>query len=198
MATEVREVAETSSMPHCTTRRAASIEEFWSLPESTLSVEYINGEIVMAPAPTYDHQNLSRRIFRALDSFVEKEELGGVFYSPFDVVLSSGEVVQPDIFFLNSKEMKRCAVDKRMYGVPSLIIEILSPSSITHDTLTKRELYERSGVRQYWIVDPEAKTVAQLVLRKKRYVVNELAEGDALRSVVLKGFETRVGELLGV
>jgi Uma2 family endonuclease len=198
MAIEVREVVEARDKPPCPTRRAASIEEFWSLPESTLSVEYINGEIVMAPAPTFDHQNLSRRIFRALDSFVEKEGLGGVFYSPLDVVLPSGEVVQPDIFFLNSKEMERCAVDKRMYGAPSLVVEILSPGSTTLDTLTKRELYEQSGVREYWIVDPEARTVAQLVLRKKRYAVTQLNGDDVLTSVVLKGFETRVGELLGL
>ena len=199
MATEVREVAVASNKPPCattTTRRAASIEEFWSLPASTLSVEYINGEIVMAPSPSTHHQTVVGNIYFALRTHVQKNKTGVCFIAPLDVVLPSGEVVQPDIFFLTNKELKRSVSDKRICGAPSLVVEILSRGSATLDTLTKRELYESNGVREYWIVDPEARTVAQLLLRKKRYAVTQLQEGDALRSGVLKGFEARVGELL--
>jgi len=198
MAIEVREVIASSHQPPCPTRRAASIEEFWSLPESTLSVEYINGEIVMAPAPTTRHQTVAGNIYFALRAHVEKNKAGVCFIAPLDVVLPTGEVVQPDVLFVTNEKARRIVTNKRIQGAPSLVVEILSPASATLDTLTKRELYERSGVREYWIVDPEARTVAQLVLRQKRYTVTELDESAALRSVVLKGFETRVGELFGV
>ncbi|HWW73944.1 MAG TPA: Uma2 family endonuclease, partial [Pyrinomonadaceae bacterium] len=77
------------------------------------------------------------------------------------------------------------------------LIEILSPGSIRHDTITKRALYEKNGVREYWIIDLEAQSIAQLVLRKKHYVLTELGESDEIESAVLAGFEMKVGELLG-
>lgn len=193
MTTEVLEhAAETL------TRRRATVEEFWALPESMLHIEYVNGEIVMAPAPTHFHQLVSRNIFLALHAFARKESLGEVFYSPFDIILPSGAVVQPDVFSVTAQEYKRASSSPRLRIVPALIVEILSPGSITHDTLTKRELYEQNGVREYWIVDVEKKEIAQLVLRKKHYVLTELGEADAVRSSVLAGFESNVGELLGL
>ncbi|MFL6284344.1 MAG: Uma2 family endonuclease, partial [Pyrinomonadaceae bacterium] len=75
--------------------------------------------------------------------------------------------------------------------------EILSPGSIALDAITKRALYEKNGVREYWIVDLETRSIAQLVLRKKHYALTEAAESDVIKSAVLAGFEMKVGELLG-
>jgi Uma2 family endonuclease len=69
---------------------------------------------------------------------------------------------------------------------------------VKHDTVRKRELYERNGLREYWIVDVKERAVSQLVLRKKHYVLTELGESDTVRASVLAGFEVRVGELLDV
>jgi Uma2 family endonuclease len=194
MATEVlHEEAEDTL-----TRRRATIEEFWSLPESVLPVEYVNGEIVMAPTPTVTHQTLVFEIAVVLREFVKQHGLGKVFISPLDVVLPTGEVVQPDIFLLTAKQTARASGGKRIYGVPPFAVEILSPGTASHDTLTKRELYEKNGVREYWIVDAKKRSVAQLLLRKKRYVLKELGEEETLRSSVLEGFEAGVGELLGL
>jgi Uma2 family endonuclease len=191
------EILEHTTQSHLT-RRTASIEEFWALPESVLPTEYINGEIIMPPTPTTAHQRVSGEIVFALKRFVQGRELGEIFYSPLDVILPTGNVVQPDIFFLTPKETQRAIHDKRVYGVPSFVIEILSPGSITHDTITKRNLYEQSGVREYWIVDVEKKSIAQLVLRKKHYALAELSESDTIRGAVLAGFEMNVAELLGL
>jgi Uma2 family endonuclease len=73
----------------------------------------------------------------------------------------------------------------------------LSPGSVTHDTITKRELYEKNGVREYWIVDLKTRGIAQLVLKKKHYALTELSESDVIKSAVLTGFDANVGELLG-
>src|SRR5215210_652088 len=98
MATEVLEQATEERL----IRRRASIEEFWSLPESVLPTEYIDGEIIMAPTPTVSHQRTILRMVSALQQFVNQNKLGEMFISPLDVLLPSGEIVQPDIFFLNT------------------------------------------------------------------------------------------------
>jgi len=191
MATEVIEPEETP------TRRRATVEEFWSLPESVLPAEYVNGEIIMAPAPMPRHQIAVRNISRALDGFVLRASLGEVYFSPFDVILPSGDVVQPDVFFLNNEEAARVSPDERLHAVPSLVVEILSPGTTAHDRVTKRAVYEKNGVGEYWIVDAKKRSIAQLVLRRKRYAVKELGGDDVLKSAVLEGFAMRVGELLG-
>ena len=132
-----------------------------------------------------------------LQQFVSQSTLGEIFISPLDVVLPTGEVVQPDIFFLNARQAGRVGAVSRVKEVPPFLIEILSPGSIKHDAVTKRNLYEKNGVREYWIVDVKERTIAQLVLRKKHYVLKELGEADTVRGAVLAGFEMKVGELIG-
>jgi Uma2 family endonuclease len=173
----------------------ATIEEFWALPESMLHIEYIDGEILMAPTPTVAHQAVLRNVFRALDKFVLRTT-GSIFFSPLDVVLPSGDVVQPDAFFLTDEETLRAHAAKRVHGAPSFVVEILSPGSIKHDTLRKRDLYARNGIREYWIVDPKTNTVTQMILRDDQYEVTKLTGPDIIRSVVLTGFETKVAALM--
>jgi Uma2 family endonuclease len=195
MATEVTHEATTGARP---SRRAATPEEFWALPESVLPTEYVNGEIVMAPSPTVPHQKVLGNIYFRLREFVTRNALGECFFSPLDVLLPTGDVVQPDVFFLPADVAARARGARRVEGVPPLVVEILSPGSVRHDTLTKRALYERSGVAEYWIVDPEGRTVAQLNLREGHYAVAELGETDEIKSEALAGFAARVSELLGV
>ena len=178
-------------------RRRASAEEFWSLPVSVLPTEYIDGEIVMAPTPTVRDQRALVNIFVLLHAFVTEKALGSIFPAPLDVLLPTGEVVQPDIFFLNTKQAERVSAANKVEEVPPFLVEILSPSSVKHDTVRKRELYERNGVREYWIVDVKERAVSQLVLRKKHYALTELGEADVIKGAVLAGFEMKVGELLG-
>ena len=193
MATEVLEQPTEERL----TRQRATAEEFWSLPESVLPVEYINGEIVMAPSPTVAHQSASRSIFRALDKSLPAEAADRLFYAPLDVALPSGDVVQPDIFFLSEEDAERAKKRGRLRCAPVFVIEILSPGSATLDTITKRELYEKNGVREYWIVNVDERSIAQFVLKKKHYALTELGESDVINGAVLAGFEANVGGLLG-
>lgn len=180
------------------TRRRATIEEFWALPESMQHIEYMDGEIIMAPPPTVSHQRVSGSMFYAFKKYVERNRLGEVFFAPVDVVLPTGEVIQPYLLYLTNEEAERAIAAKRVHGAPSFLIEILSPGSIKHDKVTKRNLYEKNGVLEYWIVDLKAKSIAQLVLRGKHYELTELREEDTIRGSVLAGFEMKVGELLGL
>ena len=191
MATEVLEQPTEERL----IRRRASVEEFWSLPESVLPTEYIDGEIIMAPAPTVPHQTVRGNIYYVLRTFVQGTKLGRIYDSPLDVVLPTGEIVQPDVFFLSAKQVERVRAAKRAETVPPFLVEILSPGSVMHDTVRKRAVYEKNGVREYWIVNVEDRSIAQLVLRKRHYTLTELGEADTIKGVVLAGFEVTVGEL---
>lgn len=174
------------------TYRRASIEEFWALPKSLLPVEYINGEIVMAPSPIVAHQAILGNVYFILRAFVEKKKIGRIYCSPLDVELSTGDVVQPDVFFLTSKEAERARSAKHVEAVPPFAIEILSPGPVNHDAITKWNLYEKNGVCEYWIVDLETKSISQLILKEGHYSPTEFSETDTIRSAVLSGFEAKV------
>src|ERR1044071_7081719 len=110
MATEVIEQPTEERL----TRQRATVEEFWSLPESVLPVEYINGEIIMAPSPTFAHQAAARNIFRGIDRPLPAEAADRIFYAPLDVILPSGDVVQPDILFLAEEDVRRAKERNRV------------------------------------------------------------------------------------
>ena len=187
-------------------RRRATIEEFWSLPESLRHIEYIDGHIITFPTPSVFHQSALSNVFMALCDSVEEtalektaggEKVDRLFLKPLDVALPSGDVVQPDLFFLAVADAKRAHKEERVRCAPLFAVEILSPATARHDALTKRALYEKNGMREYWIVDAEERIIWQFVLRRKRYVLTELGESDVIRGAVLAGFEMTVGELLG-
>ena len=118
----------------------------------------------MVPAPTTAHQRVSRNLAHVLWTFIRDHELGEVFYAPCDVVLGQGDdrnVVQPDLVFV-AKERADIIVLEEIRGAPDLVIEILSPGTEERDRSYKNTLYARSGVKEYWLVDPDAKTVELL------------------------------------
>jgi len=133
-------------------------EDYARIPADGKRHEIIEGEWYMTPAPDVWHQRASRKLERILDEHVTRHKLGEVFYAPIDVVISQVDVVQPDIIFVSTA---RSAIvgDKNIQGAPDLAIEILSPSTQSIDRGEKRQLYERAGVLEYWMVDAAARTV---------------------------------------
>ena len=153
------------------------MEVFKMLPEGTLA-ELINGQIYMSPTPTNLHQRISRKILIKLSEFVEKNELGEIFYAPLDIYLDeSSNAVQPDIIFI-SKSNASQPLDKVPYkGIPDLLVEILSPSNNKHDLVVKKDLYEKFGVKEYWIIDPTTKEsmVYQLIEKEYQLTAKDIA-----------------------
>ena len=153
------------------------MEVFKMLPEGTLA-ELINGQIYMSPTPTNLHQRISRKLLIALSDFVESNNLGEVFYAPLDIYFDkTSNAVQPDIIFI-SRDNTSQPLDKIPYGgVPDLLIEILSPSNNKHDLVTKKDLYEKFGVKEYWIIDPTSKEsiVYQLIGKEYKLVAKNTA-----------------------
>jgi Uma2 family endonuclease len=143
-------------------QRAWTYADLVALPEDQLRHELIDGEHFVTPSPSTDHQQISKRLFLALDRVVEKEELGEVLYAPFDVKLSLFTVLVPDLVFFTTERYARAVNAKHATAAPDLVVEILSPGTRRRDKGRKRAIYDREGVREYWIVDPEARSITAL------------------------------------
>lgn len=128
------------------------MEVFQSLPEGTLA-QLINNQIIMSPAPSDKHQDVLDRIYRRLGDYVEKNRLGKTRVAPYDVYLNRRNAYQPDIVFIANENLERIQPNG-LHGAPDLVIEILSPATWRIDKEDKKYEYERSGVKEYWIIDP--------------------------------------------
>ena len=120
---------------------------------------------------------------------------GKVYFAPFDVVLSNNDAVQPDLLFV-SKERLHIITADNLQGAPDLVVGIRSESTARRDWTVKRELYARHCVKEYWLVDPEAGTVAMLLLDDEELkVAGVYGIGDTLTSTVLEGFTIALADV---
>ena len=127
-------------------------EHYVCYPDDGLRHEIIDGNHFVNPAPTLDHQRFSRRIQFQLYDQIEAEGRGEVFNASCDVQLTEHDIVQPDLIVVMNKH-RLIMTPAKIEGVPDLIVEVLSPAAKKLDHGLKKELYERSGVPEYWIVD---------------------------------------------
>lgn len=138
--------------PQTTTRM--TYEEYAKLPDDGKRYEIIDGELFVNASPVTRHQRIVRRLLTRLDHYFETHGGGEVFVSPYDVVLSDDNVVEPDLVVVKAERLQIVGPDN-IQGVPDLLIEVLSSSTRRRDAIQKRKLYERFGVSEYWLVDPE-------------------------------------------
>jgi Uma2 family endonuclease len=121
-------------------------------------LELIEGEIVVTPSPTPMHQLVVHRLAVLLDRAIVESGAGLVLESPIDVFLAARNVFQPDLIVLLNDRI-RLFGPEMVENAPSLAVEIISPSSSTYDRVTKRNVYARYGVPEYWLVNPDEQTV---------------------------------------
>jgi len=150
--------------------------------------ELIDGVIyAMSPAPLRRHQGVSSNLHGQLFDFLKGKPCK-VYAAPFDVRLNAGTynntVVQPDVVVVCDKSKLD---DKGCVGAPDLVIEILSPSTEVRDRVLKFNQYLQAKVREYWIVDPDSKTVTVNILDNDRYYSAAYAETDKAPVHVLEG-----------
>jgi Uma2 family endonuclease len=164
-----------------------AFDVFQMLPEGTLA-EVIENQLFMAPSPSPDHQEASGNIFIEISLFVRKNKLGKVFIAPIDLYLDEySNVVQPDLLFISKNNS--LVIDKRgLKGVPDLVIEVLSPGNKKYDSVKKKNLYEKFGVKEYWIVDPETKIATGFLLKGTVYVNQKESKGQLRSSVLGEAF----------
>ncbi len=152
-------------------------EDYCALPDDGLRYEVVEGMLFSEPSPRIAHQRLVGRLHVILDGHVRTRGLGEVFIAPVDVILDRRTVVVPDLVFV-AAERGGIVTDRAVEGVPDLIIEILSPATTRRDRVAKMNAYARHGVRHYWLVDPEARTLEGFELREGRYQLAAAVGGD--------------------
>jgi len=166
------------------------------LPESNTPVELWDGELVMSPSPSFNHQRIVFEFQRALDDWARDNEAGTTIGAPIDMVLSSGRVVQPDVAFVATERLD--IIDEIINGPADLIAEVISPGSRNRDRIEKRDLYQRHGVKEYWLINPEAKTVEVLKLEENEYRLHGCwSQAERAESNLLDGFWVQVARLFG-
>lgn len=157
--------------------------------------ELLDGELILAPSPTTRHQRIMFRLAQAVNDFVAAHSLGEVFVAPCDVVLSDYDVAQPDILFV-SNERSGIVTEANVQGAPDLVVEVLSPGTAQYDRGYKRTLYGRYGVREYWLVDPEAEAVEVLIASSQGLLPHgAYLRGHTLTSPLLEGLVLSVGQI---
>jgi len=157
--------------------RVWTYEDYLNL-EDEKRYEVLNGRLVEMPAPGFEHQDISMRI---------SVDIGRVLSAPFDVILSETTVVQPDIVFISNENLKNIKRG-RLFGPPDLVVEVVSPATIRRDTVVKKDIYEKHGVKEYWIVYPEERAIEVWVLNDEgKYELFSVAEREGkVKSKVLK------------
>jgi len=165
-------------------------EDYKTFPDNDgIRKEIIEGELFMSPAPSIKHQTILRELSFLLYQFVKKNELGEIFFAPCDIVFSDINIVQPDLIFL-SKENHQILTDLNIQGAPDILVEILSPSTKENDQIFKKQIYEKFGVKEYWIIDPGNETAEIWTLKNNKFsLFSEIDKTQTIKSKLLPGLE---------
>lgn len=172
-------------------------EEYLALPEMKARYSIVDGELLMAAAPTPDHQTVVQETFVKLDAFVREHRLGRVFLAPLDVVIRRDPLRtrQPDVMFISNA--RRYIIGLQVIeGGPDLVVEVLSPANTRRELEEKLRDYQAIGVREAWIIGPQGRTVEVLQLSPESSERSGLyGLGDAIVSQVLPKFHLTVNEI---
>ncbi len=152
-------------------------EDYCELPDDRNRYEIIDGVLHVSPAPSEKHQRALGGLFEQVGPHVRRRRLGRVYVAPLDILLSVGNVVQPDLVFVG-RERLSVLTAANVQGAPDLVVEVLSPSTRSFDLREKRDAFGRHGVRWYWVVDPLAETIEAYELLGEAYELVASASGS--------------------
>ncbi len=172
-------------------------QDYLLFPNDGKRYELIEGDRYVTPSPRTKHQKISGNLYGLLFEFVRQNKSGILLSAPTDVVFSDMDVVQPDLLFV-SRGRESIITDDNIQGAPDLVVEILSESTRRTDEIIKRKLYQKHGVAEYWIIDPEVDTIKIYRLAVKTYpqAIELTLEGeDRLTSPLFPGWELPLQEL---
>ncbi|MBF0517039.1 MAG: Uma2 family endonuclease [Nitrospirae bacterium] len=157
--------------------------------------EIINGEEIVSPSPFSRHQKIARKLIIMINRHIEAARLGELYFSPLDVILEEGlNRLQPDILFIRKENT--AIIQDWIRGVPDMLCEIVSQGSFRWDTDVKKEIYEKYGVPEYWIIIPELKIFEVFTLEEGRYKLHSYAEAEGVvTSKVIEGLDVNIKEI---
>jgi Uma2 family endonuclease len=185
-----------AALPRPKAKRLWTYDEMVAeLPETSLPTELWDGEIIMSPAPHPDHQRIVRGFFLKLHRFVEERKLGEVLFSPVDVVLTRHRAVQPDVLFVSKGRLD--IIQNHLTAAPDLAMEVISEGSWERDRIQKKALYEQFALPEYWIVDPDSRSIEVFALVNGSYQLHGKVSGtEQVGSKLLSGFDVSFSDLI--
>ncbi|HEX6293335.1 MAG TPA: Uma2 family endonuclease [Herpetosiphonaceae bacterium] len=178
-------------------RPLLTVADLELMPDDGNRYELLEGELVVSRAPRLTHQRVSGNIFALIRAYLEQHPIGEVFATA-GVMFDQFSSVIPDLVFVSHARQAEIVVDDRFIGGPELVIEILSPGedNARRDRVTKRQIYGRFGVDEYWIVDPEQQIIGVYQLDDTVLELRvTVTRHDALMSNVLPGFLCRARDM---
>ena len=173
-------------------------DDFVLFPDDGRRHELIDGEHYVTPSPNVRHQRIAWNLSGMLWTYLQQHPVGTFFAAPLDIVLSDFDVVEPDLLFVSAARTSKVITPQNLRGAPDLVIEIGSPATRRRDETIKRRLYERFGVVEYWIVDPDLDAVK--VCRRVDEQYQRVAEltverADVVTSPLLPGLEMPLAKI---
>ena len=179
--------------------------------------EIIEGEKFMAPSPDWGHVNVTANLIATIGVYAKTNKLGTIAPDNFDVHFPDGNLFQPDFIFVSAANDKLFLDKKNMtlHGVPDMVAEIFSRSTMKRDMGIKKDIYERNGVKEYWIIDPWRENIDVYLLRDGKYFLDghyeNWSEDQLLRLTeeeraeikleipvaVLEGFKVKIRNIFG-
>jgi Uma2 family endonuclease len=134
-------------------------DDFVRFPDDGQRHELIDGAHLVTPTPILRHQSMVMAIAASIWAYLRENPIGAVYSAPLDVILSAHDVVEPDVTYVSNERARQLEPSRWIKGAPSLVVEVASPSTRTRDLTQKLTLYERAGVDEYWVADPDAGTI---------------------------------------
>lgn len=170
-------------------------EDLKIMPPDRYRYEIVDGELFVTPAPRTLHQRIVGNLHGYLWQHVRQHGLGEVFVAPYDVVFSHYTVLEPDVLFVSKARLPQITEDN-LAGPPDLVAEVLSETTRRIDRDIKMKQYALHGVGEYWLLDPEAKTVEIFRLERDEYkLIARLGFSETLSSPLFPGFRLPVASL---
>ena len=180
------------------TEKNLTAHDYEALPEGA-PYQLIGGKLIRSECRTVFHQDIIANLIIALSSYADEYDLGEMILSPMDVYLTNEDVYQPDLIFIRKENVSKLDPNDRIRFVPDVVIEVLSPGTGTYDYTRKKRIYCERGVQEYWIVDPDDRTVETMQKQGAFYQTIALAKAPGtIGSPMFPGFSMKVEDVFAM
>jgi Uma2 family endonuclease len=170
-------------------------DDYCLLPNDRNRYEILDGELSVTPAPAIRHQTVLGNLYRFLANYVVANQLGKVFIAPTDLILAPATVVQPDLIFIGN-DRRHIVSERAIEGPPTLVIEILSPTTHRTDRVAKAQLYAQYQVPHYWLVDPDRRTLEGYELVIDHYdLIASARDAELFDPLLFPGLSIQLSDL---
>lgn len=170
-------------------------DDYCALPNDRNRYEILDGELSVTPAPATKHQIALGNLYRLLSIHVLASRSGRLLLAPTDLILATTTVVQPDLIFIAS-DRSQVVTPRGVEGAPTLVVEILSPTTQANDRQAKAQLYAKYAVPHYWLIDPDKQTLEAYTLAGGQYdLASQAQSGDLFTPAIFPGLSFQISDL---